>query len=175
MKTITTLMLIFFNSILSFSQVENLWQPDSVYKNKKVKKIFVYENSSKDLSEIVELDRNGKIIRVEKYSASYNKRTRKLKSINRVTTHIYDELDKVTQKIDTIIYHHNNSVSTERTYFYYENDLLTSSKYFKGDFEKPSSETTYSHNPFTSTTTIKVDTIITYRKTKEYEIPMTDK
>jgi hypothetical protein len=169
MKTIATLILIFFNSILSFGQVENRWQPDSVYKSKNVKKIFVYENSPKDLSEIVEMDRNGKIIRVEKYSASYNKRTRKSKSIDRVTTHIYDELGKITHKIDTIIYHHNNSVSTERTYFYYENDLLTSSKYFKGDFEKPNSETTYSHNPFTSTTTIKIDTVITYKKTKEYE------
>ena len=169
MKRIAILILIFLNSILSYAQVENRWQPDSIYKYKKVKRILVYENSPKDLTEIVDMDRSGKIIRVEKYSASYNKRTRKSKSIDRVTTHIYDELGKVTHKIDTIIYHHNNSVSTERTYFYYENDLLTSSKYFKGDFEKPSSETTYSHNPFTSTTTIKVDTVITYRKTKEYE------
>lgn len=169
MKIIATLILIFFNSILSFGQLENRWQPDSVYKNKKVKRIFVYENSPKDLSEIVELDRNGKIIRIEKYSASYNKRTRKSKSIDRVTTYIYDELGKITHEIDTIIYRHNNSVSTEKTFFYYENDLLISSKYFKGNFENPSSETTYSHNPFTSTTTIKIDTIITYRKTKEYE------
>lgn len=169
MKRIAILILIFLNSILSYAQVENRWQPDSIYENKKVKRILVYENSPKDLTEIVDMDRNGKIIRVEKYSASYNKRTRKSKSIDRVTTHIYDELGKVTHKIDTIIYHHNNSVSTERTYLYYENDLLTSSKYFKGDFEKPSSETSYSHNPFTSTTTIKVDTLITYRKTKEYE------
>ena len=169
MKTIATIILIFFNSILSFGQIENRWQPDSVYKNKNVKKIFVYENSLKDLSEIVELDRNGKIIRIEKYSASYNKRTRKLKSIDRVTNHIYDEQGKINHEIDTIIYHHNNSVSTEKTYFYYENSLLISSKYFKGNFENPSSETTYSNHPFTSTTTIKIDTLITYRKTKEYE------
>lgn len=169
MKTIAALILIFFNSILSFGQIENRWQPDSVYKNKKVKRIFVYENSPKDLSEIVELDRNGKIFRIEIYSASYNKRTRKSKSIDRVTTYIYDELGIITHKIDTIIYHHNNSVSTEKTFFYYENNFLISSKYFKGNFENPSSETTYSHNPFTSTTTIKIDTVITYRKTKEYE------
>src|SRR5690606_20361859 len=100
---------------------------------------------------------------------SYNTRTRKSKSIDKVTTHIYDELGKITYKIDTIIYYHNNSVSTEKTYFYYENDLLVSSKYFKGDFEKPSSETTYSHHPFTSTTTMKIDTLITYKKTKEYD------
>lgn len=169
MKTSAILILTFFNSILCFGQVENRLQPDSVYKNKKVKRIFVYENSPKDLSEIVELDRNGKKIRVEKYSASYNNKTRKSKSIDRVTTLIYDELGKINQKIDTIFYYHNNSGSTEKTYFYYKNDLLTSSKYFKGDFEKPTSETTYSHNPFTSTTTIKIDTVITYRKTKEYE------
>lgn len=169
MKTTAILLLIFFNSIFSYGQIENRWQPDSLYKNKKVKRIFVYENSPKDLSEIVELDRNGKVIRIEKYSASYNKKTRKSKSIDRVTTHIYDEMGKITHKVDTIIYHHNNSVSTEKTYFYYENGLLITSKYFKGKFENPSSETTYLHNPSTSTTTIKIDTIITYRKTKEYE------
>lgn len=169
MKTTAILLLIFFNSIFSFGQIENRWQPDSLYKNKEVKKIFVYENSPKDLSEIVELDRNGKVIRIEKYSASYNKKTRKSKSIDRVTTYIYDELGKNIHKIDTIIYHHNNSVSTEKTFFYYENDLLISSKNFKGSFENPSSETTYSYNPFTSTTTIKIDTVITYRKTKEYD------
>lgn len=169
MKTTAILLLIFFNSIFSFGQIENRWQPDSLYKNKEVKKIFVYENSPKDLSEIVEFDRNGKVIRIEKYSASYNKKTRKSKSIDRVTTYIYDEIGKNIHKIDTIIYHHNNSVSTEKTFFYYENDLLISSKYFKGCFENPSSETTYSYNPFTSTTTIKIDTVITYRKTKEYD------
>ncbi|MBN8567177.1 MAG: hypothetical protein J0M25_10655 [Flavobacteriales bacterium] len=169
MKRIAIFILIFINSMLGYGQVENRWQPDSVYQNKKVKTIYVYENSPKDLSEIVELDRNGKKIRIQKYSASYNKRTRKSKSIDRVTTYIYGELGKVTHKIDTIIYHHNNSVSTEKTFFYYENDLLISSKYFKGNFENSSSETTYSQNPFTSTTTIKIDTVITYRKTKEYE------
>jgi hypothetical protein len=155
--------------MLSFGQVENRWQPDSVYKNKKVERILVYENSPKDLSEIVELDRSGKKIRIEKYSASYNNRTRRSKSIDRVSTHLYDSLGKITQIIDTIFYHHNNSVSTENTNFYYEEGLLILSKYFKGNFEKPSSETSYTHYPFTSTTTRKVDTLITYRKTKEYD------
>lgn len=152
-----------------FGQIENRCQPDSLYKNKKVKRIFVYENSPKDLSEIVELDRNGKKIRVKKYSASYNNKTRKSKAINRVTTNIYDVNGKINKKIDTIFYNYNNSVSIEKTNFYYENDLLISSKYYKRDFKKPSSETTYSHSPFASTTTIKIDTVITYRKTKEYE------
>lgn len=169
MKRIAILMLIFLNSILSYAQVENRWQPDSIYKNKKVKRILVYENSPKDLSEIVELDRNGKRIRIEKYSASYNNKTRKSKSIERVSAHIYDSLGKITQIIDTIFYHHNNSVSTENSYFYYENSLMILSKYFKGNFDKPSSETSYTHYPFTSTTTRKLDTLITYKKTKEYE------
>jgi hypothetical protein len=169
MKRIAILILIFLNSILSYAQVENRWQPDSIYKNKKIKRIFVYENSPKDLSEIVELDRNGKRIRIEKYSSSFNKKTRKSKSIERLSTHIYDSLGKITQIIDTIFYHHNNSVSSEFSYFYYENGLMILSKYFKGNLEKPISETSYTHYPFTSTTTRKIDTLITYKKTKEYE------
>ena len=166
---IAIFILIFLNSMLSYGQVENRWLPDSIYKDMKVKTIYVYENSPKDLSEIVELDRNGRTKRIEKYSSSYNKRTRKSKSIDRITTHLYDSLGKITQKIDTIIYHYNNSVSTEKTYFFYENGLLISSKYFIGNFEKPNSETSYSYHPYTSTTTIKIDTLITYRKTKEYD------
>jgi hypothetical protein len=169
MKRIAVLIMIFLNSILSYAQIENRWQPDSIYKNKKVKRILVYENSPKDLSEIVELDRNGKRIRLEKYSASFNNKTRKSKSIERVSTYIYDTLGKVIQTIDTIFYHHNNSESIENSYFYYENGLMILSEYFKGNLEKPISETSYTHYPFTSTTTRKVDTLITYKKTKEYE------
>ncbi|MBT2557817.1 hypothetical protein J7E24_08470 [Hymenobacter sp. ISL-91] len=168
MKTSAILMMIFLNSILSFGQVENRWQSDSVYRGMKVKRIFVYENSPKDLSEIIELDRNGKKVRVENYNASYNNKSRKLKSIDRVAIINYDELGKINEKIDTVFYY-DNTFSIEKTYFYYEGDMLTSSKYFKGNFIKPTSETIYSHHPFTSTTSTKIDTVVTYKKTKEYE------
>ncbi|MCC2545318.1 hypothetical protein LJY25_02590 [Hymenobacter sp. BT175] len=169
MSRIAIFILVFLKSMLSYGQVENRWLPDSVYKDKKVKKVYVYENSPKDLLEIARLDRNGRVTRIEKYSASYNKRTRTSKVINIVTICIYDSLGKINQKIDTIFYRHNKSVNTEKTYFVYENGLLISSKYFKGDFKNPSSETFFSYRPFTSTTVNKKDTLITYRKTKEYD------
>jgi len=55
------LFLIFISEIIScYGQIENRWQPDSIYSNRNVKKIYVYLNSPKDLAEIVEFDKAGK-------------------------------------------------------------------------------------------------------------------
>ncbi len=53
-------LIIIFLTSLSYSQIANRWQPDSVYENRKVKKILVFLNSPEDISEIVEFDKNGK-------------------------------------------------------------------------------------------------------------------
>jgi len=168
MNRIAFLAIIFLNTTWCYGQIENRWQPNSVYKNKNVKRIYVYENSPKDLSEIVEFDRIGKVTRIEKYSASYNARTRKLKNAEMLTHHLYNSLGKLSQKIDSIIYPHYNSVSINKTFYNYKDGHLISSRYFKGRFEKPYSETIYTYEPFKSTTTIKEDIQITYIKTKRY-------
>jgi|GEM_PF-2064613 len=160
--------MIFLNSTLSYGQIENRWQPDSVYYNKKVKKIYVYQNSPKDLSEILEFDRNGKIIRVEKYTASYNRRSRRNKHIGIVTYHHYDTSGNLTQTTDST-YHLNGTFGIDKKIYDYKDNLLVSSKYYKRKFEIPYSETIYHYNPFKSTTVIKDDTLIIYKKTSEYD------
>src|SRR5690606_12220135 len=150
-----------------YGQIENEWQPDSIYANKKVKKIFVYENSPKDLSEIIEFDKSGKKMRIENYDASYNRRSRKLKRLHSISFYIYDSHDQLTEIIDSILYPNNAAVN--KTYFNYKNGKLTTKTHYKGEFKQPYSETTYIYEPFKSTTTLKNDSIITYQKTKEYD------
>jgi hypothetical protein len=97
------LFLIFLSiPIFSFGQIENKWQPDSIYTNRQVKKIFVYMNSPKDLSEIIEFDRTGKRIRSTKYSASYNRKTRKRKWIEKINLFDYNNKNQLIKIIDSI-------------------------------------------------------------------------
>jgi hypothetical protein len=145
--------------IWSFGQIENRWQPDSIYSNRQVKKIYVYLNSKKDLSEIVEFDQTGKRIRSTKYSSSYNRRTRKSKKIEKIYYYHYDSLNRLTKIID--------STKRDSTNFKYgKNDNLISSRKNLGNFEY---KTKYYYDPFVSTTTRKRDSIIVYHKTKEYD------
>ncbi|WP_044203401.1 hypothetical protein [Flammeovirga sp. OC4] len=158
MKRIILLILIFTPS-LSFGQIENRWQPDSVYSNRQVKKVFVYLNSPKDLSEIVEFDTTGKRIRSTKFSASYNKKTRKLKGIDKVSFYEYDSKNHLIRIID--------SLKTDSTIFKYGNDnKLISSQKRLGNFVY---ETMYKHNPLVETTIRRKDSVIVYNKTKEYD------
>lgn len=143
----------------SFGQIENRWQPDSIYSNRQVKKVFVYLNSPKDLSEIVEFDRNGKRIRSTKYSASYNRKTRKHKSIDKINVYEYDSHNRLIKVIDSV---GNDSI----TFKYGTNNKLISSRKKLGSFVY---ETNYYYEPFKSTTTQKNDSIVVYEKTKEYE------
>lgn len=143
----------------SFGQIENRWQPDSIYSNRQVKKIFVYLNSPKDLSEIVEFDRNGKRMRSTKYSASYNRKTRKRKWIEEITLFEYNNKNQLIKIIDSI-----GQDST--TFKYNSNGKMTSSRKNFGNFIY---ETKYQYEPFKSTTKRKKDSIVVYEKTKEYE------
>src|SRR5690606_9467026 len=102
------------------------------------------------LSEIVEFDRTGKRIRSIKYSASYNRRTRKSKEIEKIYYYHYDSLNHLTKIID--------STSSDSTNFKYgKDDKLISSRKNLGNFEY---ETKYYYEPFISTTIRKRDSTI---------------
>ncbi len=147
-------------SFSSYGQIENRWQPDSVYSSRQVKTIFVYLNSPKDLSEIVEFDRSGKRIRSTKYSASYNRKTRKRKGIEKVDRYEYDSYDRLIRIVD--------SISIDSTVFQYGiNGKLISSRKKVGNFIY---EYEYSYSPFKSTNIRRKDSIIVYKNTKEYDM-----
>lgn len=168
MKQILTLITLFFFS-QTFGQIDNRSQPDSIYQNRKVKKIYAFLNSKKDLSEIIEFDRDGRKVRSVKYSASYDKKTRGRKTIDLISTFKYDSKLRLTQIIDSVVYY-DKSYGVNNRYFYYDtNGVLTNVKYYEALFETPNSETNYYSNPFRTTTTRRNDTMILYCKTKEYE------
>jgi hypothetical protein len=163
--------LIFISFILSssaYGQSENNSQPDSMFKNRHVRKIILYENSPKDLSMITFVDKEGRKIRSIFYSASYNGKTRKNKRIER-TKHFKYESNKLVQIIDSTAYF-DGTFSVDNTFFYYDSlGRLTKSLEYQRNFKTPLFETTYRYNPYESTTIKHKDTLITYHKTKEYE------
>jgi len=144
---------------LSFGQIENKWQPDSIYSNRQVKKIFLYLNSSKDLSAVIEFGRSGNKIRSTEYSASYNRRTRKHKTIDNIKLYKYNSQNQLVKIID--------SIGTDSIIFKYgTNDKLISSLKTMGNLVY---ETQYLYNPFKSITIRKNESQIVYHKTKDYE------
>lgn len=150
-------------------QIENRWQPDSLYANRKVKRVLVYLNSPKDLSEIVEFDQNGDRKRIEKYSASYNSRTRKSKRLDLVSHYYYNSNGLLFKVTDSTI-HYNGSFGIDRKIFEYDsNNRIISRKYYKGKFEKPYNVTEYSYSPLETTIIRRKDSMIVYHKTKDYE------
>lgn len=168
MKEILTLITLFFFS-QTFGQIDNRSQPDSIYLNRKVKKIYAFLNSKKDLSEVIEFDRDGRKVRSVKYSASYDKRTRGRKTIDLISTFKYDSKLRLTQIIDSVIYW-DNSCRINNHYFHYNtNGVLDTVKYYEAPFQTPVSETYYYENPYRTTTVRRNDTLTLYCKTKEYE------
>lgn len=168
MKQILTLITLFFFS-QTFGQIDNRSQPDSIYQNRKVKKIYAFLNSKNDLSEIIEFDRDGRKVRSVKYSASYDKKTRGRKTIDLISTFKYDSNLRLTQIIDSVVYY-DKSYRVNNRYFYYDtNGVLTNIKYYEAPFETPVSETNYYSNPYRSTTIQRNDSSIIYCKTKEYD------
>lgn len=154
------LLIVCFSPLFCFGQIENRWQPDSIYSNRQVKKIFVYLNSPKDLSEIVEFDRSGKRIRSTKYSASYNRKTRKRKGIEKVNLYEYDSHDRLIRIVD--------SVGRDSAIFQYGlNGKLISSRKNLGNFIY---EYKYFYSPFRKTTVRRKDSVIVYENTKEYDM-----
>ena len=116
MKQILTLITLFFFS-QTFGQIDNRSQPDSIYQNRKVKKIYAFLNSKNDLSEIIEFDRDGRKVRSFKYSASYDKKTRGRKTIDLISTFKYDSKLRLTQIIDFVVYY-DKSYRVNNRYFH---------------------------------------------------------
>ncbi|SFC93128.1 YD repeat-containing protein [Zunongwangia mangrovi] len=145
--------------MIGSAQVENKWQPDSIYLNRQVKRIIVYLNSPKDLSEIIEFDKNGNRIKSIKYSASYNRRTRKSKKIDEIHRYKYDDQGRLIKIKD--------SIGRDSTTFVYDsNNRLISRTKNLGNFIYNKS---YLYNPFKTTTTRKRESAVVYHKTKEYD------
>lgn len=168
MKHFLTL-ITFFIFAQAHGQIDNRSQPDSIYQNRKVKKIYVFLNSKKDLSETIEFDRDGRKVRSVKYSASYDKKTRERKKIDLISSFKYDINSRLIQIVDTVIYW-DNSYRINNHYFNYDtNGVLNDIKYYQAPFETPVSETYYYQNPFRTTTVRRNDTSILYCKTKEYD------
>ena len=160
--------LILIGFILSssvYGQSENSDQPDSIYKNRHVRRITRFENSPRDLAEITYLDRNGRKIRSIKYSASYNRKTRKNKGIERTTHYKYDSNMRLVQIIDSISY------GVEYTLFFYDSlGRLTKSQDYREKFpDSPNYETYYYYEPFKSIKIQLRDSLIVYHMTSEYE------
>jgi len=152
-----------------YGQTENSFQPDSLYKNRRVKKIIVYQNSPRDLSKVIYLDNEGRRIRSVEYSVSYNRKTRKRKRVQMMSYYKYDTNMKLVQIVDSTVYW-NNSFGVDNTYFFYDSlGRLKKTQDYQRDFKNPNYETFYNYEPFESTTIQRRDTLILYHKTKEYE------
>lgn len=159
MKRNCLILIFLFISISMNGQIENRWQPDSIYVKRNVKKIYVYLNSKKDLSQVIEFDKEGKKISSTKYSASYNRRTRKLKRIEQVSFYKYDSIDRIIEI--------NDSIGTTKITFKYDiNGKLNLSQKTMGNFKY---ETEHFYNPYKTITRRSRDSKIVYEKVKEYD------
>jgi len=143
----------------SYGQIENRWLPDSIYATNKVRTVYVYLNSPKDLSEIIEIDKYGRITKTSKYNASYNRKTRNRKCIEDVVNYKY---------IKGILIETNNQTNTYKTlYNYSEEGKLISKEQIRNGYR--SYYTTCQHDPYSETTTLIKDSIIMFSVTKTYD------
>lgn len=171
MKTLFSI--IFFVAInFCFAQDER-YQPDSVYANRKVREIKIFMNSPKDLSRIVHLNENGQRLKVENFSASYDKKSRKFKSLQSVSFYNYDDQNKLIKIVDSSSYYENyHEISYEigNTIFEYDKDgLLKSEKYFESDNLESYRQINYSYLPYQTNLIVKNDTIVTLNWITEYD------
>lgn len=118
-------------------------------------------NSPKDLSEVIEFDKDSKRMRSTHYSASYNRKTRKRKYVEAVYIFSYDSLGKISSIVDTL------GVGYIQIYYFYNSEGRISKKEKNlGNFHYVS---TYSYNPLIKTTIRTKDSVIVYHKTTEYD------
>ena len=164
------ILICFILSSSAYGQSENSSQPDSVYKDRRVRRIILYENSPRDLAVITYLDSDGRAIRSIVYSASNNRKTRKNKKIEGTEHFIYDSNKRLTQMIDSTA-HFDGSFGVDNTLFLYDSlGRQTKAQHYRDKFPKsPNWETFYYYDPLKSTTIRKRDSLIVYDKTKEYE------
>lgn len=163
------LLIISFISInLCFAQDER-YQPDSIYANRKVKSIKIFMNSPKDLSRIVYLNKSGQRIKVESFDASYDRKSRKRKSLHSVSFYFYNDQNKLMKIIDSTIYF-SGSYNLDKTVFDYdENGLLKSEKYFRRDNVESYRQVNYLYSPYRTNLIMKNDTIVTMNEIMEYD------
>lgn len=158
---------------LAEAQDEDTFQPDSIYQARKVKTIYVYENSTKDLAKVIELDTNGHKVKIANYSASYDRLSRMRKRIDSYVRYIYDSEKKLIEVIDSS----NRSMpedQTDRTYFFYDTTgVLKVSKYYKRKYLY--SQTDYSFNPLKAIETRRNDSLLIAIRTTEYDKDFYDK
>jgi hypothetical protein len=145
------------------AQDENKFQPDSVYRNHKVKRIYVYENSPKDLFKIIDLDTNGHKVKL----VSYDRETRARKRIARISSYTYDSEKKLVEELDSATYSHSSDETDHTRFFYNSKGVLKASTY--GTKKHIYSETEYAANPFQRVTTRQSDSLIMSRDTEEYD------
>jgi hypothetical protein len=164
---------IFFTSInFCFAQDEK-YQPDSIYANRKVREIKIFMNSPKDLSRIIHLNENGQRLKVENFSASNDKKSRKFKGLQSVSFYNYNDQNKLIKIVDSSSYYENyHEISYEigNTVFEYDKDgFLKSEKYFKSDNLESYRQINYSYLPYKTNLIVKNDTIVTLNWITEYD------
>ena len=152
-----------------FSQTENRLQHDSVYKNRKVKRIYIYQNSPKDLSEIIDFDQSGKMSTSTKFSASSDRKSRKRKKVDVVSSYTYNDYGQLSKISDTLKHDSSKSTINFSVLQYNNQGKLTVKRDYKNGFESPYYITYYTYNPYKTQTVQDIDSIIVYNKTKEYE------
>jgi hypothetical protein len=154
----------------AYGQSENSSQPDSVYKNRRVRKITRFENSTRDLAAITYLDTDGRKIRSIVYSASYNAKTRKNKRIERTKYYKYNSNMRLIQIIDSTA-HFDGSFGVDYTVFFYDSlGRLTKCQDYQEKFpDSTNFETIYYYKPFKSIKVQRRDTLIVNHMTSEYE------
>jgi hypothetical protein len=148
---------------------EHSIQPDSVYRSNKVKRIFVYDNSPKDLGKVIDLDNNGHFTKILLYSASYDKATRARKGIEITVRYVYNSKGQLIERIDSASYV-TSSEGTDRTYYFYDTTgVLKASTYYRRQYLDTKTE--YGSNPFNSVTIRRSlnDSLITYQDVTEYD------
>lgn len=155
-KIIISSLLTLFASQL-FGQIDNAFQPDSVYSTNRVNKIYVYLNSKRDLSKIISLNQEGKIVKTVEYSASYNKRTRTRKSVNAIQLYSYNNDGKLLSVHDSV-------GKENHDYFYSDNEKLDSSRLTRGNFTYR-----YSYYSDSIVTVSAQDSIIVYKSSKTFD------
>lgn len=160
--------LICFSS-LSFGQYENILQPDSIYSVRKVKNIFIYDNSLKDLIKIVEFDQSGKRKRIEYYTPSFDRQSRKRKFIIEIATLQYNSNNKFIKRIDSTFYPGTPSkIQMSLCQYDSENNLLVT-RYYDSENKSPRILTRYSYDPYKRTSINIEDSIVTSQGITEYD------
>jgi hypothetical protein len=150
-------------------QDDDHWQPDSIYANRKVKTVLIYQTTPQDITEIIHLNNIGKKIKVDSYSPSYDKKTRKLKRLELVALYKYDCSDKLIKIIDSTINYGNEYSLTRRIFEYDSTGKLRVERYFVREENECYREIRYFHSPFRSNLITRNDTIVTLNEMIEYD------